>query len=76
MKVNDPESWADAVAFDLEIRSADADLQAEKMEGRLVGLPYLHRSCVPLGDVVFNERDLQAAFQFGMANECLGMCGN
>lgn len=75
MRAEDPESWNDAVAFDREIRSADADLQATGKVGRPVGLPYLHRSCVPLDQVALNPRDKQATITYGMGNECLGVCG-
>lgn len=77
MKRDDPEAWNDAVSFDKETRAADAALQAEgiKLAGRLVGLPYLHRSCVPLDEAIFDPNDKQAALTFGMGNECQGMCG-
>lgn len=76
MRDQDPVSWADAVAFDKEIRAADAALQADgthpRLAGRLVGLPFLHRSCVPLDQVRFK---VDAPGDFGMGEECLGMCG-
>lgn len=75
MKLHAPEEWADAVAFDRDIRAADAALQGEKMQGRLVGLPYLHRTCKPLDEVAFKPEDVQAAQAFGMGNECAGVCG-
>lgn len=79
MKIEDPESFADAVAFDLEIRSADSGT-ADRQDGRLVGKPYLHRSCVPLDEMEFNERlykvgSITTDGKLGMAEECLGMCG-
>jgi hypothetical protein len=76
MRENRPEECADAVAFDHAIRTADASLIADgtKLQGRLVGLPYLHRSCVPLDEVMFVDNP-QAAHVYGMGNECLGMCG-
>ena len=78
MKVNRPDEWEDAVAFDREIRAADAALQAErpgKLAGRRVGLPFLHRSCVPLDEVHFRLTDRQAELVYGMGNECAGVCG-
>lgn len=79
MRDSDPESWADAVAFDRDIRAADAALIASgnkgSLAGRQVGLPYLHRSCVPLDQVAFRPNDKAAAHQFGLGNECQGMCG-
>lgn len=78
MRDQDPEAWADAVDFDAEMRAAGAAHIAEtgkNANGRLLGLPYLHRSCVPLPLVQFKVNDAQAAFEYGMGNECLGMCG-
>lgn len=49
MRDNDPESWADAVRFDAEIRnggSARANAQGQALRGQM----FLHRSRVPLGD--------------------------
>lgn len=77
MREKDPEAFADAVSFDKEIRAASAALQADgvKLQGRLVGLPYLHSSLIPLDRVEFKPKDKVAAFQYGMGNECLGVCG-
>lgn len=76
MRREDPDSWSDAVAFDREIRAADAARQEEgthsRLGGRLVGLPYVHRSCVPLDQVQFKA---DASGDFGMGEECLGVCG-
>jgi hypothetical protein len=70
MRREDPEAWEDAVAFDRDSRAASSAIA-----GRLVGLPFLHRSCVPLEQVQFKPKDKQAAFTYGMQNECFGMCG-
>ena len=51
------------------------DAEGTKLAGRLVGLPYLHRSGVPLGEVVFKVADRQAEQAYGMGNECAGVCG-
>ena len=78
MKRDRPEEWQDAVDFDKSIRAADAALIASGMKfpaGRRIGLPYLHRSCVPLDEVVFDPDDQQAAKVYGMGNECAGVCG-
>lgn len=74
LRDTDPEGWADAVAFDIEMRDADKSLQAE--EGRLVGLPFLHRSGIPLGEVVLQGKPGLPHVEGVAANECLGMCGN
>lgn len=61
MKRNDPEAWADAVEFDKEIRNFPG----------LKGKAYLHKSCKPLDEVIFNENEQLDLFN----NECEGMCG-
>lgn len=61
MKLNDPESWQDAVDFDRRIR---------KMT-HIRDNCYLHPSRVPLDEVIFNENDDSEHF----GNECEGMCG-
>ena len=79
MKQNRPDEWTDAVAFDREIRAADAALQAsgtkKSLAGRRVGLPFLHRTCKPLDEVILEPNDERAVLTFGMSNECTGMCG-
>ena len=65
MKVNDPESWVDAVEFDEFLRSPEADLPYDNPT-------YLHRSLVPLADIDFTK----TAIDFGFDAECEGMCGN
>lgn len=72
MRVNDPESFADAVAVDRMIREKAVDSQ------KIKGEPYLHRSLQPLDQVDFlkkasGQREL---WDDGFINECTGMCGN
>lgn len=62
MKLNDPESWADAVEIDKVIKKLP----------RFKGEAYLHRSCKPLDQVNFNENQMDID-QF--LNECAGVCG-
>jgi len=71
LKMTDPDGWADAVAFDLEIRSKGENETPRSFNKRFVGLPFLHRSCVPLSEVVLKVKEKQ----FGMAEECSGHCG-
>jgi len=67
MKINDPESFADAVEFDAGIRSRGTI-------GSMREKQYLHRSCKPLSEVDF--RNLEDLGQLNMFNEeCEGMCG-
>lgn len=52
LRDTDPEAWADAVAFDRELREAPAPwLQ------RLSGEAYLHSSLLPLDEVVLTDDD-------------------
>ena len=64
LRDNDPAGWEDACRTDEQIRVC----------GRLRGLVYLHRSCVPLREAILDD-DPVADFGFGMGNECEGMCG-
>jgi hypothetical protein len=65
MKAHDPESFADAVQVDNALRSGEIVKK---------GVPYLHRSCIPLSDVEFSLTDPRQSI-FGFNNECEGMCG-
>lgn len=60
MKEEDPESFADAVAFDKLIRK----------QPKLKGQVFLHRSLVPLENVDFSGMGAH-----GFEEECEGMCG-
>lgn len=62
MKLHDPESFADAVAIDRQIR------RMPKLKGEV----YLHRSCKPLDEIDFMEDQLDIDWFIG---ECDGMCG-
>ena len=65
MKDEHPTEFERAVVFDDAIRD---------MSGRGVNNPtYIHRSCVPLSEAVFNVGDPDQVDMFG--NECEGMCG-
>jgi hypothetical protein len=65
MKLNDPESWEDAVQADKEIRVG--------VKGAREDL-YLHRSLKPLDEVDF--RNLEDMGQINMfENDCSGSCG-
>lgn len=63
MKEHDPVSWKMAVEFDKKIRNMP----------KLNSEVFLHRQCVPLDEVVFND-DKQMTFD-DFTNECEGMCG-
>lgn len=72
MKRNDPRAWEDAVDFDRQIRLADE--AGSTTRKKLGGLPFIHRSMKPLGEVSLQTDADQ--WRFGFANECDGMCGN
>lgn len=63
IKLNDPESFEDAVKFDRAIRN----------QPRLDSKAYLHKSAKPLEQVDFNEDQLDFSDYFD--NECTGFCG-
>lgn len=65
MKMNDPESWQQAIEVDELIRGG---IRGTKQE------LYLHRSLKPLKEVDFrNAEDIRQADMFN--NECEGLCG-
>jgi len=70
MRKNYPESWNAAISYERKMRVAYGKQEAFKIEGGNDQI-FLHRSCVPLEEVVF--KDQYQADLFG--NECEGMCG-
>lgn len=68
LRDSEPEEFAKAVAIDKQHRELKREARGDK------GLPYLHRSCVPLDQV-----DLSTDEERGQGtlwgNECEGMCG-
>lgn len=62
MRERRPDEWADAVAFDEEIRRIPG-LDAEA---------FVHRSLVPLAEAVLDPSDVG---QLALGAECEGMCG-
>lgn len=64
MQQNDPEDFADAVAFDDAIRPG--------FKG-MIGSAYVHKSRKPLNAVDFNPKSDGIVSMFG--DECEGMCG-
>jgi len=66
------EDFNAAVRYERNLKAAFSQIPT------LRGTPYLHRSLRPLADVDFDSgaNDRQAELQFGMVNECDGMCGS
>lgn len=63
MKRNRPDEFKDACEIDEQIRKGN-----HKVKDNL----YIHRSCVPLKEVVFKEKEKEPDL-FNL--ECEGMCG-
>jgi hypothetical protein len=53
MREKQPEEWAQAVEFDHDIRNAYAI--GQQARGVLAGVPYLHRTMIPLDQVNLAE---------------------
>lgn len=71
VKDTDPEGWARSIEIDEALRNGAA--MARGLDQKL----YLHKSCVPLRDVVLKpkeENDMQGELNFSVL-ECEGMCG-
>lgn len=72
IRETDPEAWRRAVEIDRALR-VPGNIVNRKMDAPM----YLHRSCVPLDQVVFDTRprarDLQLSMSF--ASVCEGVCG-
>lgn len=68
LRDEEPEEFAKAVQFDKDYR------EVKKITDNMRGVPYLHHSLIPLGEV-----DLSTDFDRGQinlfGNECEGMCG-
>ena len=62
----DPDSWKRILEVDKIIRNPEA-----KINKYLKNPQFLHRSCVPIDEVKFNEREVTPKF----TQECEGMCG-
>lgn len=65
MQKNQPEAFDQAIEFDRRIRSGPKI-------GQIKGVPFIHRSLQPLGEIDFTSPKEQVDF-FG--NECEGICG-
>lgn len=66
LKMEEPEGFAEAVAYEHDLQEAQRNQEA------LVGIPYLHPSAQPLNEINFLSDPHQLDL-FG--HECEGMCG-
>jgi hypothetical protein len=67
LKNENPDEFQKAVVFEKELQAKIAQVS------RIDGVPYLHNSFKPLGEIDFSEDSKQGNFHFH--NECEGMCG-
>lgn len=66
----EPEEFAAAVAYERQMQAAAAASEA------LEGMPYLHRSLIPLADIDFDQLLKEQRPQMDLfGNECEGLCG-
>ena len=77
IKNGDPEEWKEVVEMDRAIRNQERFKEKNK-DQEVIDEIFLHRSCKPIDEVDFeNEKNKdQLDFEFGILNECEGMCGN
>lgn len=73
LRDNDPDAWADAVAFDEAFRNGG--IRSGKAE--MMGQQYLHRQMLPLADVDLTtpEEHGQLSLAGSWDAECEGLCG-
>lgn len=70
LKNHEPEAFAAAVQFERDLQQLH---ESKEVNNRLNGVPFLHDSLKPLGEIDFSEDTTQGQFKWG--NECEGMCG-
>ena len=68
LKTDEPEEFAKAVKFESDYQAAMAQIT------RIKGVPFLHKSCLPLGEINFTRKETDTHPDF-FANECEGICG-
>lgn len=67
LRDEEPHEFIRAVEFEKGLQ------EVKRQTPNMKGVPFLHGSLVPLGEVKFSERDPRQTDFFG--NECEGMCG-
>jgi hypothetical protein len=68
LRDEEPQEFARAIAFDQMLRNTQAQQEV------LRGIPFLHSSCEPLGQVNFDQRPSHEQLNL-FGNECEGLCG-
>lgn len=70
LRNNQPEFFKKAIEFDRELRVAHTKYnRGQEME------VYLHRSCIPLGEIDFDNDEDKGQLTWDFKAECEGMCG-
>lgn len=73
LKAEEPEEFAKAARFEIEIQAAHAGVPSP---GKIRGVPFLHRSGLPLEQVDFRtDTERGQGLLAGFNGECEGMCG-
>lgn len=70
LKESDRGAFEEAAKFEKELQEIHA---TTTKKGKITGIPFLHRSMKPIGEVEFDDDPTQG--NFGFINECEGMCG-
>jgi hypothetical protein len=69
LKLNSPDEFKECVIYERDLQ------EAARNQDALIGIPFLHESCVPLDQVDFTKKR-EGYQQLNLfANECTGLCG-
>lgn len=70
LKTEEPQEFAIVEAFEKSLQAAAASQEVLK------GVPYLHDSMMPIGEIDFSKKEIAYPSQLSLwGNECEGMCG-
>lgn len=77
MRDERPDEWADAVAFDNDLRRMEAEGKQNGKRAPQVGIPFLHRQLVPLDMADLGGDGEKAGGGCGVLNDewSIGLCG-
>lgn len=68
LRDEEPDEFVKAVQFEKDVQ------EVKRITGNMKGVPFLHKSCVPLDQVDFST-DVERGQGLLFGNECEGMCG-
>lgn len=73
LKEDEPEEFTRACEYEQQLQHLHASIVTP---GKIKGIPFLHRSCVPLGEVDLSTDTARGQFALSLfGNDCEGMCG-